>query len=236
MNELITIQVTDEGDQAVSARELHEGLGIKKDFTDWFKQQVERIGLVEGRDFTPFEGKSTGGRPSTEYVVTLDIAKHLCMISGGEKAHQIREYFIQVEKAWNSPEQIMARAIQIAQKRIDNLQLVIDQQKPLVMFAETCIASNDSLLVREVAKLASKKGISIGEKRLWQRLREWGVVNSKNEPYQHAMDAGWFEIRQGTYSTPYGTDTYRTPKVTPKGQIYIIEKLKKEVRELANAR
>jgi len=103
----------------------------------------------------------------------------------------------------------------------------LEQQKPLVLFAETCIASNDSLLVREVAKLASKQNVAIGEKRLWQKLREWGIVSDKNEPYQKAFDAGWFETRQGTYSTPYGSETYRTYKVTPKGQIYIIEKLKK---------
>jgi len=103
----------------------------------------------------------------------------------------------------------------------------LEQQKPLVLFAETCIASNDSLLVREVAKLASKQGVVIGEKRLWQKLREWEVVSNKNEPYQKAFDAGWFETRQGTYNTPYGSETYRTYKVTPKGQIYIIEKLKK---------
>ena len=83
------------------------------------------------------------------------------------------------------------------------------------------------MLVREVAKLASKNGITIGEKRLWQKLRDWGIVSKKREPYQKAFDAGYFETKQGTYSTPYGTETYRTYKVTPRGQVYIIEKLKR---------
>jgi len=116
------------------------------------------------------------------------------------------------------------------QLQIENLNKsqMLEHQKPLVLFAETCIASNDSLLVREVAKLASKQGVIIGEKRLWQKLREWEVVSPSNEPYQKAFDAGWFEVRRGTYNTPYGSEAYSTYKITPKGQIYIIEKLKKE--------
>jgi anti-repressor protein len=108
----------------------------------------------------------------------------------------------------------------------------LEQQKPLVMFAETCIASNDSILVRELAKLASKNGVMIGEKRLYKKLREWGLIlNRKNEPSQKAMDAGWFEVKKGTYSTPYGSETYATSLVTPKGQVYIIERLRKEKSE-----
>lgn len=225
MNNLIPVNYDGEK-QTVSARLLHEFLDVATHFKDWFPRMCE-YGFTENIDFCSFLSESTGGRPGTDYQITIEMAKEIAMLQRTERGKQARQYFIELEKAWNSPEQVMARAIQIAQKRINNLQLVIDQQKPLVMFAETCIASNDSLLVREVAKLASKKGVSIGEKRLWQRLREWGVVNTKNEPYQHAMDAGWFEIRQGTYSTPYGSETYRTPKVTPKGQVYIIEKLKK---------
>ena len=93
---------------------MHENLGIKKDFTDWFKYQIEKLELREGFEFTPILGKTSeqGGRPATDFAVPLDIAKHICMISGGENAYKIREYFIQVERAWNSPEQVMARAIQ----------------------------------------------------------------------------------------------------------------------------
>jgi anti-repressor protein len=108
----------------------------------------------------------------------------------------------------------------------------LEQQKPLVMFAETCIASNDSILVRELAKLASKNGVMIGEKRLYRKLREWGLIlGRKNEPSQKAMDANWFEVKKGTYSTPYGSEAFATSKVTPKGQVYIIERLRKEQKE-----
>ena len=113
------------------------------------------------------------------------------------------------------------------EKRIA-LEQKVEADKPLVLFAETCCASKDSILVRELAKLACKNGVEIGEKRLWKKLREWGVVNGKNEPYQTAFDKGWFEAKQGTYCTPYGSDTYRTYKITPRGQIHVIERLRKE--------
>jgi anti-repressor protein len=75
----------------------------------------EILGLEEGTDFLTILGESTGGRPSTDYRLTLDVAKHICMVSGGDLAKAIRQYFIQVEKAWNTPEQVMARALQMSQ-------------------------------------------------------------------------------------------------------------------------
>lgn len=140
-----------------------------------------------------------------------------------------------IEKVLNDPDTIIQLATRLKDERQKRLEAEqkLEEQKPLVLFAETCVASNDSLLVREVAKLATKRGINIGEKRLWKKLREWGIVNKHNEPYQKAFDAGWFETKQGTYATPYGTETYRTYKVTPKGQIYIIERLKKEFESIS---
>jgi anti-repressor protein len=234
MNELIPINYNNDR-QTVTGRDLHTLLEVETPYDKWFPRMTE-YGFNEGIDFTTFLSESTGGRPATNHQITIEMAKELCMLQRTEKGKQARQYFIELEKAWNSPESVMARAVKMAdakilslQGRVDVLQQTIEQQKPLILFAETCIASNDSLLVREVAKLASKQGAVIGEKRLWQKLREWEVVSHTNEPYQRAMDAGWFEIRQGTYNTPYGSETYRTPKVTPKGQIYIIEKLKKEL-------
>lgn len=104
----------------------------------------------------------------------------------------------------------------------------IEEQKPLILFAEACIASNDSILVRELAKLASKNGIVIGEKKLYKKLREWDLIlKTKNEPSQRGMDMYLFEVKKGTYTTPYGSEPFATLKVTPKGQVYIIEKLRK---------
>jgi anti-repressor protein len=138
------------------------------------------------------------------------------------------------EELLDNPDLLLDVITKLKQEREEKKFLMdkLEQQKPLVMFAETCIASNDSILVRELAKLASKNGVMIGEKRLYKKLREWGLIlNRKNEPSQKAMDAGWFEVKKGTYSTPYGSETYATSLVTPKGQVYIIERLRKEKSE-----
>lgn len=90
MNALIKVSTNENLEQVFSARELHKQLGISKDFTSWFKQQAERLGITEGDGFTPFWGETSehGGRPSVDYIVALDTGKHICMISGGEKANE----------------------------------------------------------------------------------------------------------------------------------------------------
>ncbi|HYE12227.1 MAG TPA: phage antirepressor KilAC domain-containing protein [Patescibacteria group bacterium] len=243
MSSLIQIN-NDSERQTTSARSLWEFLDKPYDkFTKWF-DKFKEYGFGENEDFrevcTKIHTSNGAEHDAVDYEITIDMAKELSMLQRSEKGKQARQYFIELEKQWNTPEAIFARALKMANNKllemknvVINLETKIEEQKPLVLFAETCIASNDSLLVREVAKLASKKGINIGEKRLWKKLREWEVVNGHNEPYQRAFDAGWFETRQGSYSTPYGTETYRTYKVTPKGQIYIIERLRKEMEYIS---
>jgi phage antirepressor YoqD-like protein len=96
------------------------------------------------------------------------------------------------------------------------------------------MASDKSLLIREVAKLISKQGILMGERRLFQKLRDWKLIFSgKNEPYQEYIDRGYFEVSQGVRETEKGNFTWLTMRVTPKGQMYIINRLKKEQQEKA---
>ncbi|PEP36651.1 phage antirepressor Ant [Bacillus wiedmannii] len=111
----------------------------------------------------------------------------------------------------------------------------IVQQQPLVTFAEACMQSDKALKVSEVAKLAVKHGIKTGQKRLFATLREWGLIfKNKNEPTQKAIDSGYFEVVQGVKEKPNGEPfTWLTPYVTPKGQAYIIDRLKKEQEQKA---
>ncbi|OAK20818.1 phage antirepressor KilAC domain-containing protein [Bacillus wiedmannii] len=111
----------------------------------------------------------------------------------------------------------------------------IVQQQPLVTFAEACMQSDKALKVSEVAKLAAKHGIKTGQKRLFATLREWGLIfKNKNEPTQKAIDSGYFEVVQGVKEKPNGEPfTWLTPYVTPKGQAYIIDRLKKEQEQKA---
>lgn len=109
MNELIKITYNNDR-PAVSARDLHDFLEVKTAYKDWFPRMCE-YGFTEGEDFCSFLSESTGGRPAQDAVLTIDMAKELCMIQRNEKGKQARQYFLQIEKDWNSPEKVMARAL-----------------------------------------------------------------------------------------------------------------------------
>lgn len=111
----------------------------------------------------------------------------------------------------------------------------IVQQQPLVTFAEACMQSNESLKVSEVAKLAAKHNIKIGQRQLFAKLREWNLMFKRStEPTQPAVEKGYFEIAQGVKQKPSGEPfTWTTTYVTPKGQAYIIDRLKKEQEQEA---
>ena len=98
MKDLIKITTNDKGQQLVSARERHEFLEVKKDFTDWFKYRVAQYGFEENLDFTPILGKSTGGRPSKDFAIKIEMAKELSMVENSEKGKEARKYFIECEK------------------------------------------------------------------------------------------------------------------------------------------
>ena len=133
---------------------------------------------------------------------------------------------------------IMARALLVAQKTIDNknkeLEAKTKELEDKNRFINQIAESRNSLLVREVAKIISKSdsNILIGEKRLYEKLREWGWVHYKGtEPKQYALDRGYLEGKEGTVTNQSGTFTYYTTKVTGKGQKRILEKLLKEQSE-----
>ena len=167
MSNLITIQTNDNMEQIVSARELHEKLGLSQKFTDWFKYQSEKLNLKEGIDFITNLGESTGGRPSVDYIVPIDIAKHLCMISGGEKAHLIRQYFIQAEKAWNSPEMVMSRALKLAERKIISLEEERQMLLPKAQSYDQFMDGSNLQTMNDVAKC-----LGIGRNKLFALLKQ----------------------------------------------------------------
>ncbi|QTR83190.1 phage antirepressor [Bacillus cytotoxicus] len=119
-------------------------------------------------------------------------------------------------------------------KRLEAERKVL-QQQPLVTFAEACMQSNQSLKVSEVAKLASKQGVKIGQRQLFAKLREWNLMFKRStEPTQKAVERELFEVTQGVKQKPNGESfTWTTTYVTPKGQAYIIDRLKKEQEQEA---
>lgn len=232
------IPVNYETDQpCVSARDLYEQLNIKTAFKDWFPRMCE-YGFEERKDFCSKMSESTGGRPSKDADISIDMAKQICMIQRSPEGKRIRQYFLDLEKAWNTPEQIIARALKMADKMIDKLKsenttLIEDNQrmKPKEIFADAVTASKDSILIGDLAKILKQKGIDIGQNRLFQKLRNNGYLIQRrgpswNMPTQKSMEMGLFEVEERTITNPDGTTKIsKTTKVTGKGQQYFINKL-----------
>lgn len=126
MNELIKISYENAERPTVSGRELHDALEVETPYHKWFPRMCE-YGFLELEDFWTKMSESTGGRPSTDHQLTIPMAKEICMLQRSEKGKQFRQYFIRVEEAWNSPEMIMKRALEIANEKVKVLQVSVSQ-------------------------------------------------------------------------------------------------------------
>lgn len=235
MNELIKV---DADAQVVSARELHEALGVEKRFSAWFETNSQ--GFVEGEDFTSVLSGTVvnngAHRELQDYNLSVDMAKHICLMSRTDKGKACRQYLIDIEKAWNTPEQVMARALKIANQTIDslkenNIRLIEanERMKPKEIFADAVATSKTSILVGDLAKLICQNGYQIGQKRLFDWLRSNGYLvksgSSYNMPMQRYVEQGLFEVKESNVQNPDGSvRTTRTTKVTGKGQVYFVNK------------
>lgn len=234
MNELIPINY--EGEQpTVSARELHKGLEIKSKYADWFKN-MSAYGFTENIDyFTVSKNLENGGR-TIEHEISVDMAKQICMIQRSEKGRQYRQYFLDLEKAWNTPEQVFARALKMAGQTIAKLKDTnkslaekIEADRPKTIFADAVSTSHTSILIGDLAKLICQNGVQTGQKRLFQWMRENGYLMksgaSYNMPMQRYIEQGLFEVKESSVQNPDGSvRVTRTTKVTGKGQLYFINK------------
>ena len=161
MNEMIRINY-DHENPTVSGRELHAKLKVATQYKDWFPRMCE-YGFKEGRDFSSFLSESTGGRPSTDHALSIPMAKELCMLQRSEMGREFRQYFIAVEEAWNSPDKVMERALQIAHQR------ALEAERRIFALADENesleIALNTSLRFYTVAKYNKvfKKGWSLSQ-------------------------------------------------------------------------
>lgn len=205
MNELISINTEV---QTVSARELHEKLNIGTKFTTWFERMCE-YGFAEGEDFvtTSQNWETAQGNMTTakDFEISLDMAKQICMIQRTPEGKEVRQYLIDIEKAWNTPEQIMARALKVAEQTIANRDLVIrkleadtERMKPKEDFYDAVAGSKTAVEMATVAKLLNYK--NVGRNKLFEILRDRRVLQSDNIPYQKYIDNGWFRTIEQKYS------------------------------------
>lgn len=236
MNEVIKVTVNDNHEPIVSARQLHKTLEVKTRFSQWVEQNFK--GFEENYDFasvvTTTVVNNGAIRELQDYALSLDTAKHLAMMSKTDKGKEVRQYFIQVEKDFNSPEKIMARALLMADKKVHKLEAQIEADKPKVLFADAVSASKSSCLIGELAKILKQNGIDIGQNKLFQWLRSNGYLISRrgeswNQPTQKSMQLGLFELKKTNINHADGHTTVNTTtKVTGKGQQYFINKFLSE--------
>ena len=175
-------------DQTVSARELHKVLGIEKRFSAWFDTNSQ--GFVEGEDFTSvLSGTVVNNgayRELEDYACSMDMAKHICLMSRTEKGKQCRQYLIDLEKAWNTPEQVMARALKVADQTITSLNDTIAQLAPKAEFFDAVAGSKDAITMGEAAKVLD---LGIGRNELFEFLRR-----------KKYIDAGYFRTIEQKYT------------------------------------
>ena len=234
MNELLKIEVNEKQEPCISGRELHAFLEVKERYNDWFPRMVD-YGFTENVDFSTFTEKSVkpqGGRPSTDHTIKLDMAKEIAMIQRSEKGKQARQYFIEVEKEYNSPEKIMARALRIADETINNLRIenkVQQQQiaelKPKATYYDLVLQCADLLSVTEIAK-----DYGMAAKGFNEKLRQNGIQYKQGGVwflYAKYQDKGYTQTKTQNYNRPDGTQGSRAHTYwTQKGRLFLYEFLK----------
>lgn len=266
MNNLIAINY-ETPQPTVDGRELHKALEVKEKYTDWFKRMCE-YGFAEGEDFNPLKNEQVrgedfcsnlskssfseisekpnkGGRPSTDHQLTIPMAKEICMLQRNDKGKQFRQYFIKIEEAWNSPEMVMKRALEIANRKVEELKqrifsletsvAVQEQQlvemKPKASYYDVVLNCKDLMSTTEIAKDYGKsarwlnqflleKKIQFKQGDIWllyQKFAEKGYTSTKTQAYNSSD--GTVHTKVHTYWTQKGRlfiyDTLKTCGVLP---------------------
>lgn len=244
MNELIKINTSNPDRPTVLGRDLYEALEVKTAYKDWFPRMCE-YGFTKGKDYCSIlSDRSDGlpGKPRTDHQLTIPMAKEICMLQRTEKGKECRQYFIKVEEAWNTPEMIVARAHQILQARLDEavsrvtlLESKIEEDAPATQLGYAVTAADDSILVREMAKILKQNGYDTGEQRFYETLRNEGFLiksgSDRNMPTQRALELGLFTIKENVHITFNGSFTTRTTMVTGKGQSYFVNRYCKSAQK-----
>ena len=225
MNELIKINYDNPEKPVVSGRELHEVLGIKTAYKDWFPRMCE-YGFTENSDFlTVAQKRATAQGNFTTYndhMLTIPMAKELCMIQRTDIGRQFRQYFISIEEAWNSPEMVMQRALSIANERVKALQLSVSQLTVDNQIMQPKAEYFDELVDRRLLTnfRDTAKELHIGQKEFIQFLLDHKYVyrdrKSKLKPYMPYVEDGLFELKEFTNTKTGFTDTQTF--ITPKGK------------------
>lgn len=226
-----------EDKQVVSAREVHDFLEVKTKFADWVKRCIDKYGFIENNDFSILRSANPGGGiDKIDYIVTLDMAKELAMISDTPKGKEARKYFIECEKKLlqNTIPKNYGEALLEAGRlalELDNATAKILEDKPKIDFYEAITESKDTIDMGTVAKVLNFK--SIGRNKLFEILREEKVLMQNNQPFQKYIDLEWFRQVESKFNMPNGDVKINIKTVVfQKGVEGIRKVLKKQMVQL----
>lgn len=238
MNNLINITLNENQEPVVSGRQLHQVLGVKTAYKDWFKRMTE-YGFTENQDFNTLkfeqvrtEGKREVRREMTDHVLKLDMAKEIAMIQRTDKGKEVRKYFIQVEKDFNSPEKIMARALLMADKKIkllenenENLLIELEEANKNADYLDLILQTKDSLTITQIAQDYGMSARKMNQLLKQERIQR--IVNGQWVLYAKYLGKGYVSSRTFDYVGKDGKTHSNISTVwTQLGRRFLYEKLK----------
>ena len=225
MKDLIQIHYDNADRPTVSGRELYEALKIETPYKKWFDRMTE-YGFSENSDFWTILSESTGGRPSTDHQLTIPMAKELCMLQRTDKGKQMRQYFIAVEEQWNSPDAIMARALQLSNANLKEMQITVStltvENQIMKPKAEDFDELVDRNLLTGIRETAGELGVKQNQFVAFLLEKKYMYRDKKGKltAYAKPLSDGLFERKEcvnektqwkGTQDlvTPKGRETFR---------------------------
>ena len=235
MNELINVTLNENHEPVVSGRQLHETLGVKTRYNDWFNRMTE-FGFTENEDYLAITQKRVTAQGNatnqTDHVIKLDMAKEIAMIQRTDKGKEVRKYFIQVEKDFNSPEKIMARALLVADKKIkllesqnENLLIELEEANKNADYLDLILQTKDSLTITQIAQ---DYGISARKmNQLLKQERIQRIANGQWVLYAKYLGKGYISSRTFDYMGKDGKIHSNVTTVwTQLGRRFLYDKLK----------
>ena len=235
MNELINVTLNENHEPVVSGRQLHETLGVKTRYNDWFNRMTE-FGFTENEDYLAITQKRVTAQGNatnqTDHVIKLDMAKEIAMIQRTDKGKEVRKYFIQVEKDFNSPEKIMARALLMADKKIkllesqnENLLIELEEANKNADYLDLILQTKDSLTITQIAQdygISARKMNQILKQERIQR-----IVNGQWVLYAKYLAKGYVSSRTFDYTGKDGKVHSNISTVwTQLGRRFLYDRLK----------
>lgn len=234
MEELMKVQVKNDR-QLVSARDLHKGLGLKGRFSRWFKTNSELF--TENEDFykcTSSTVVNNGAvRELDDYLLTIEMAKQLAMMARTEKSKLYREYFLDLERKWNSPEMVMHRALEFSNARIEqlklenkNLNIQLEESNKKASYLDLILGDPTPILITQIANDYGYSAVAFN--RLLKKLKVQRRVNGQWILYRSFMGKGYTSTKSKTYEDHHGKLRTKIYTVwTQKGRRFIYDILKK---------